>query len=107
MKNIKTKKKNASSILDLFSRSLIMFFILISISFAATECGYFGTYLYNNVCVPDLLVNLSTILILIGIIIGSIFYGLGIALEHTRIKEWSKDFLYQLLGTAVILSVYL
>ncbi|MEM4134225.1 MAG: hypothetical protein QXO35_02600 [Candidatus Micrarchaeia archaeon] len=108
MKNNKTKKKkNASSILDLSARSLIIFFILISISFAATECGYFGTYLYNNVCVPDLLVNLSTILILIGIIIGSIFYGLGIAFEHTRIKEWSKEFLYQILGTAVILSVYL
>lgn len=107
IKNRASEKEEASLQLDSFVRSLAIFFILISLSFAATECGYFGTYLYNSVCVPDLLVNLSTILMLIGILIGSVFYGLGIALEHARIKEWSKDFLYQILGTAVILSIYL
>ena len=89
-----------SSYLSLFLFSFISLFY-------ATDCGYFGTYLKNGVCVPDLLVNLSNILILTFILVAAAFYMVGIALEHTRIIQWSKDLLYQLLGTAVILMIYL
>jgi hypothetical protein len=85
----------------------IFIFILIfsSLSFAS-EC-LFGSYLRNGVCVPDYLVNLSTTIMLVSILIASVFYMIGIALEHVRIIQWSKDILFQILGTALILGVYL
>ena len=84
-----------------------MFFVILSAVSFATECGLFGNYLYNGVCVPDYLVNLSTIIMLISVLIASAFYMIGIALEHERIKQWSKDLLFQILGSVLILGVYL
>ncbi len=86
----------------------IAFLFLALFSFVhAEECGSFGTYLKNGVCVPDILVNLSVIVMLISLSIASIFFMIGTAMQHTRIISWSKDLLFQLLGTAVILGIYL
>jgi len=98
--------KNLSSF-SINSPYLILFILFYSSFTFAAECGLFGNYLRNGVCVPDYLINLSTIIMLISLTIASIFYMVGISLDHTRIKEWSKDLLYQLLGSALILSVYL
>lgn len=82
-------------------------FLMFSSPVYAQECGYFGTYLQNGVCVPDVLINTATVVMLVSLSIASLFLMLGIALQHTRIINWSKDLLFQLLGSAVILMVYL
>ena len=88
-----------------FIISFIFIIIFSSLSFA--DGCIFGSYLRNGVCVPDYLVNLSTMIMLVSILIASVFFMIGIALEHERIKQWSKDLLFQILGTALILGVYL
>ena len=86
---------------------LFMFSVLfISISVAQT-CGTFGTYVQNGVCVPDVLLNISNLVMLLSLLIASVLLMFGYALEHRKVISFSKDLLFQLLGTAVILAIYL
>jgi len=74
---------------------------------SAQSCGVFGTYLQNGVCVPDVIVNLSTIVMLISLTVAAILYMIGYALENAKLISFSKDLIFQLLGSALILGMYL
>ena len=85
----------------------VFFFLFIPSFVFAEQCGYFGTYLQDGVCVPDVLINTASIVMVVSLLIASLFFMFGIALQHNRIITWSKDLLFQLFGSAIILMVYL
>jgi len=87
-------------------KPLVLFLLLMSFVSAAQECG-FGFSMQNGVCIRDLLVNASTIVIAIAFLLIGLAFMLGQALGNTRITRWSETELYELLGTAVILTIYL
>ena len=109
---MKTKGKGFDGKIQ-FKRSIPTFFklfiLLVALSSMgfAQSCGTFGTYLQNGVCVPDVLVNISTVVMLISLSIASILLMFGYALEHKKAISFSKDLLLQLLGTSAILVIYL
>ncbi len=105
-KRSKLNENNSIRSVSLASKIAIWFFLVVSFSFAQS-CGTFGSYLQNGICVPDVLLNTSTIVMFISFAIAAILFMLGYALDHARMISFSKDLLFQLLGTAVILAVYL
>ena len=81
---------------------------LISLAYADTpECGVFGNHLQNGICVPDLLINISTVLLFIGFFILAAAYMIGTSLDSHRLTSWVENEFYQLLGTAVVVVFYL
>jgi len=84
-------------------------FLLILVSMPlilAADCG-FGWHEQNGVCLEDYLINYSTIVIFITFTLIAIIYALGKVIENTKLIHWSETEAYELLGTALILSIYL
>jgi len=75
-------------------------------SYAATNCTL-GSYEKNNVCVTDYLVNSANIALLISFLLVGVVYALAKAFEDARFSNWAQTHLYQTIGTAVILLIYL
>ncbi|MEM3369412.1 MAG: hypothetical protein QXE90_00970 [Candidatus Micrarchaeia archaeon] len=105
IKNIKNQDNRLAKSKGTLLLFLISLVVISPVSFAA-QCG-FGSYIKNGICVPDVLVNLSVILMLTMISIVALLYGLGMFLENPSLINKSKEILFQVLGTAVILMIYL
>lgn len=101
----------------LFAAVIIVLFgqALVSAQTAAApiignQCGVssaFGSYLVNGVCLPNLLINMSTVVLFISFLIVAFVFMMSQFLESPRLKNWASNEFYQVLGTAVILMVYL
>ncbi|VVB73405.1 Uncharacterised protein [uncultured archaeon] len=91
------------------TKLVLALFALVSIASADTTCGtgVFGAFIQNGVCVSDLFVNMSTVVLLISFSIVALVYMIAESLQSSRFKSWAENELYQLLGTAIILTIYL
>ena len=89
------------------TRILPVLLLLIAIVSAQQCTAGFGSYVKNGVCVPDLLVNMSNLVLLISFMIIAIAYMISQFLESPRLTIWVTGEMYQLFGTAVILGMYL
>lgn len=73
---------------------------------AEKQCG-FGLYCILGQCKPNLFLNSAVIVMAITFIIIAIVYALGRVFEHARLQHWAETELWEVLGTAFILALYL
>jgi len=72
----------------------------------ATTCTL-GSYEKNGVCVTDYIVNSANIALLISFLLVGVVYALAKAFEDPKLVNWAQTHLYQTIGTAIILLIYL
>jgi hypothetical protein len=85
---------------------ILLVLLLAQIAFADCSFGW-NVYVPTGQCVPDYLINMATITIAITFLIIGIAYALSQVLANAKLAHWSETEMYELLGTAMILAVYL
>ena len=87
------------------SKTILLILLLMPFALAA-DCG-FSYYEQNGVCAPNYFINTATIVIAITFFLIGIAYTLSQVFTNAKLAHWSETELYELLGTAFILFIYL
>jgi len=114
MLSIKTTclSRSTASFMLLFLIFTMLSPIVIAAGAAGAECDAekpcgFGLYCILGQCKPNLFLNSAVIVMAITFIIIAIVYMLGRVFEHARLQHWAETELWEVLGTAFILALYL
>lgn len=89
-------------------KALIVGLMLTALTFATCQepCN-FGLTCQAESCVPNLWLNAATVIIVISFALIAIIYMIGTIMDNPKVIHWSKTEFYELIGTAVILALYL
>ena len=105
------KMKNQYKITEIFIFTFIFTLVLLSsLSFASCPtipCPFGHTCDNTSNCVPNIFVNLSNIIIVVTFGIIAVVYMLSQVLSNKMLEHWSKTELYEAVGTAFLLFLYL
>jgi len=88
------------------SFGVMVLLLLVSVAHAE-QCGTFGFYEINNVCVPDLFINWATVIAMISFLMLAMGYAIAKSLDSPRLTTMIQNELYQTAMTVVILAVYM
>ena len=89
--------------------ALMLLFLSITVNAASCDqasCG-FGLYCINGSCKKNLFLNPAVIVMGITAALIAFAFAIGKALEHPRIIHWAETELWEIIGTMVILALYL
>lgn len=87
--------------------SLLLFITTVSAAACdTTPCG-FGLYCIYGQCKPNLFLNSAVIVMGLTFLLIAMVYAIGRVLEHPRLLHWAETELWEVIGTAFILALYL